>query len=222
MNAARLRGRPLSARLDAVRGIALRGLAAYGLAALLVLYTPLAELMVAPLRIPSVEMPAEAIVVLTAWASPTGVLNEPALRRVHKAARLFRQGLAPVLIISGGGDPESEGHRTAEFMARFAEELGVPAAAVILEQNSRNTFESAVNVSARCRALRIHTVFLVTDAIHMRRASGAFAHQGVTVLPASADPWNQMWETPGIRMEKFWAAVHEYAGLLYYRWKGWL
>lgn len=197
-------------------------LAAYGLALLLVFYSPIADYFVHPLWVPEDLRPAPAIVVLTAYVSPAGVLNEQAMRRIHAAARLYRGGLAPMLIISGGDSRFQEGPQAADFMAGFAGELGVPASAILLEKRSPNTHSSAVHVAALCRARGIERVLLVTDAIHMRRAAAVFLAQGLRVSPVPADPWSLGWEDPLLRLRKFLAGLHEYGGLLYYRWKGWI
>ncbi len=197
-------------------------LAAYGLSLLLISYSPVADYLVSPLWISPDRTPAPAIVVLTAWVSPDGVLNEPAMRRTHEAARLYREGLSPLVIISGG-DPTPQGERqSADFMAQFANELGIPRSAILLEKKSRDTYSSGVHVRDLCRALGIQRILLVTDAVHMRRAVAVFHAQGLVVSPVPADPWALGWETPMARLGKFGAAVHEYGGLLYYRWKGWI
>ena len=196
-------------------------LAIYGLTVLVVFYCPLSDFMVRSLWVDPDRSRAPAIVVLTAWASPDGILNEQALRRIHTAARLFRDGLSPLLIISGG-DTESEQWSVAGHMAEFANELGVPRSAIVLENESKNTYESAVRVAALSRKLGFDRALLVTDAAHMRRAAGAFRRQGLSVSPVPADPWALGWETPMLRMRKFWSAIHEYGGLLYYRYRGWI
>ncbi len=197
-------------------------LAAYGLLLLCIFYSPLADYLVRPLYVPADPRPAPAIVVLTAYVSPNGVLNESALRRIHAAARLYHRGLSPLVIISGGNPASSERPQPADFRAEFAGELGIPRSAIILEKESQNTYLSGVNVAALCREKGIERVLLVTDAAHMRRAMASFEAQGLTVSPAPADPWALGWETPTVRLRKFLAALHEYGGLLYYRWKGWI
>ena len=151
--------------------------ATYGVLVLAVFYSPLADYMVHPLRVPADVQPAPAIVVLTAYVAPDGTLNESAMRRIHTAARLFHRGLSPLLIISGGAPSASEGPQPADSMAEFAAELGAPQSAIILERESRNTHFSAVNVAALCRQRSIQHVLLVTDAVHMRRAAAAFRAQ---------------------------------------------
>ncbi len=197
-------------------------LAAYGLLSLCIFYSPLADYLVRPLYVPADLRPAPAIVVLTAYATQSGVLSESALRRTHTAARLYHRGLSPLVIISGGDPTPPEELQAADFMAEFARELGIPRSAIILENESRNTYFSAVNVATLCREREIQRVLLVTDAAHMRRAMASFQAQGLSVSPAPADPWALWWETPTVRLRKFLAALHEYGGLLYYRWKGWI
>jgi len=201
--------------LRSAAGIIRALLALYGLSVLLIFYSPIADYLVQPLWLPADLRPAPAIVVLTAYVTENGVLNEQALRRTHAAARLYRDRLSSLVIFSGG-------RPHAEFMAQFAGELGVPRSAILLEEESRNTYTSAVYVAAICRSRGIQRVLLVTDAAHMRRAVAAFHAQNLGVSPVPADPWSLGWETPQIRLRKFLAALHEYGGLLYYRWKGWI
>jgi uncharacterized SAM-binding protein YcdF (DUF218 family) len=182
----------------------------------------MADYFVRPLWIPPDVRPAPAIVVLTAYVSEDGVLNESAMRRIHAAAGLYRDGLAPLVIISGGDPTVHSTRQPADFMAQFAHELGIPPSAILLEKESENTHSSAMHVAALCRRRGIERILLVTDAVHMRRAVSAFRAQHLSVSPVPADPWALNWETPQIRLGKFWGALHEYGGLLYYWWKGWI
>ena len=212
--------RPAMARL--MGKILLWLLATYGVLVLAVFYSPLADYMVGPLRVPAEEQPAPAIVILTAYVAPDGTLNESAMRRTHAAARLYHQRLAPLVIMTGGDPRLSQDLQAADFMAEFAGELGIPPTAIIVEKESQNTHFSAVKVAALCRQRNIQHVLLVTDAVHMRRAAAAFRAQGLSVSPVPADPWSLWWETPYIQLKKFWAALHEYGGLIHYWWKGWI
>src|SRR5689334_18852718 len=80
---------------------------------------------------------ANAIVVLGAaqWdGRPSPVLKA----RVDHAVGLWRRGLAPILVMTGGrgqGDTTSE----AAVERRYAISLGVPSAAIRVEPDSRNT-----------------------------------------------------------------------------------
>lgn len=197
-------------------------LAGYGLSLLLIFYSPIADYLVAPLGMAADRKPAPAIIVLTAWTTSDGVLSEEAMRRTHMAARLYREGLAPLVIISGGEATGELRLESADFMGQFANELGIPWSAILLEKKSRNTYTSAIHVRALCREMGIDRALLVTDAAHMRRAVAAFRAQQFLVYPVPADPWSVDWESPLARMKKFLAAMHEYGGLMYYRWNGWI
>src|SRR4051812_35437380 len=64
------------------------------------------------------------------------------VRRARRAGELYRAGLVPRLLLTGG-DPARRGTAEAERMAQVVATEGVPAAAVGLETRSRNTWENA-------------------------------------------------------------------------------
>jgi uncharacterized SAM-binding protein YcdF (DUF218 family) len=111
---------------------------------------------------------ANAIVVLGAaqWdGRPSPVLKA----RVDHAVGLWRRGLAPILVMTGGrgqGDTTSE----AAVERRYAISLGVPAAAIKVEPDSRNTAEALRQVAAMMGP-DAREVILVSDPFHMLRLS---------------------------------------------------
>ncbi|HTY53618.1 MAG TPA: YdcF family protein, partial [Candidatus Binataceae bacterium] len=143
-------------------------------------------------NIPSVPLPnADAIVLLGGatepafWPQPWIHLTE-AGDRVLYAARLYREGRAPLLILCGGSAlpiPSPE----AVSMAQMLEFIGIPDSAIIQEPDSLNTHQNAVNVKEILNTRRIHRVLLVTSAMHMPRAMLVFKHEGIDALPAPAD-----------------------------------
>lgn len=110
---------------------------------------------------------ADAIVVLGAAqyaGRPSPVLEA----RLDHAIRLYRRSIAPKLIVTGGkaeGDVTSE----AEVSARYARRNGVPASAIILEDESRSTTEQMHAVARMARTRKIGSVVLVSDRFHMLR-----------------------------------------------------
>ncbi len=111
--------------------------------------------------------PADAIVVLGAAqyaGRPSPVLEA----RLAHAIRLYRRRIAPRLIVTGGkaeGDITSE----AEVSARYARRNGVPASALIIEDESRSTTEQMHAVAFMARTQNITSVVLVSDRFHMLR-----------------------------------------------------
>ena len=135
---------------------------------------------------------APAIVVLGGAVSPPPIggseidLNSAA-DRVWYGARLFHAAKAPMLILSGGYDPERHAYSEARAMAAFMADLGVPVQALVLEEQSRNTRQNAAYSAALLKARGIDRILLVTSALHMPRAVALFTAQGLQVIPAPTD-----------------------------------
>ena len=102
-----------------------------------------------------------------------GAANEVDLaRRTRRGVELYRAGYVPRLLVTGGGvlarvRPE------AKRMAELVRQYGVPAADLLVEDRSSNTFENAEFSAAllrECRLLeKLTTVILVSSEWHMRR-----------------------------------------------------
>jgi uncharacterized SAM-binding protein YcdF (DUF218 family) len=111
--------------------------------------------------------PVGAIVVLGA-AQYVG-RPSPVLRaRLDHAVALWRRGLAPVMIVTGGtgaGDTTSE----AAVSQRYVAQHGVPIHAILLETEGRTTSESMAGVSALMQGQGRRDVLLVSDPFHMLR-----------------------------------------------------
>lgn len=102
-------------------------------------------------------------------AIPTPHLIDGADRLIH-AAKLYHDGIAPLIIASGGAVPRtqvSSGASEAEAMRSLLVQLGVPSNSIILESRSSNTLENIAFVREIAGSGR---VALVTSAYHMPRA----------------------------------------------------
>ena len=112
---------------------------------------------------------ADAIVVLGA-AQYVG-RPSPVLRaRVDHAVSLWKRGLAPTLILTGGtgvGDTTSE----AAVARKYAMSKGVPDRAIVLEFRGRTTSESMRAVARIMEDREQESVILVSDPFHMLRLS---------------------------------------------------
>lgn len=144
-----------------------------------------------PLAVEAVPR-AEAIVVLGGGVSPAGYGRrypnlESGADRVWHAARLFHKDKAPIVLLSGGRDPEHSATSEAEAMRRFIVALGVAEQAVLLEESSRNTTQNA-DYSADVLSDRgITRILLVTSGLHMPRAKSLFEARGLDVIPVATD-----------------------------------
>lgn len=111
-----------------------------------------------------------------------------AIDRVLHTARLFRAGKVDRILVSGGNLPwQSASAPEAELIADLLVELGVPRGAIVLETESRNTRENAVNSAKIMNAKKLRTALLVTSGAHMPRAFAVFQKAGIEVTPAATD-----------------------------------
>ena len=188
---------------------------------LVIVYSPLPNLLAMPLlRIASNPTKADVIVILSGGRYHDGSLNEAALSRTIAGVRLYMRGLAPRLLFSGG---PCCGQSASVLMADLAMDLGVPRSAVLLEERSNRTHDSAINSAAILRTSGMKTAILVTSPLHMLRARLAFQAAGVSVYPVRASEKN-LWlvSNAAERISLFQEAVHEYLGLAVYRIQGWI
>ena len=122
--------------------------------------------------------PASAIVVLGA-AQYVG-RPSPVLRaRLDHAIELWRKGLAPRLIFTGGvGDHDTTSE--AAVGQRYAIGRGVPPRAILIENAGRSTAASLQHVATLMDAEPSRDVILVSDPFHMLRLSILARRFGMT------------------------------------------
>ena len=92
------------------------------------------------------------------------------LHRLFAAVSLWRRSPGSLLIIAGGGEGRIA---QAALLARLAERLGVPAGFIRVEPDSQTTWQNAHNVAAMSPQVP-RRIWLVSSALHLPRAMGAF------------------------------------------------
>lgn len=128
--------------------------------------------------------PVDAIVVLGGGlSSPTRVTRYPELSagadRGWQAARCYRAGKAPAVLFSGVAEGPG--------MKQFLVDMGVPPAKIVLENESKNTYENGVFTREKLKEMKARRIILVTSAWHLRRAMLTFRQMGVDVTPSGCD-----------------------------------
>jgi len=128
--------------------------------------------------------------------------------RFEHAVKLFKDGAAPRIIISGYGDCEINRHLLIN--------AGVPAAAIAMENKSRTTRENAQLTVTLLREQKVKRVIIVTSWYHSRRALACFEHYapeiGFYSRPSDSDPA----ASEGMRRRTRTRARLEYVKLLVY------
>lgn len=125
---------------------------------------------------------ADAIIVFGA-AEYSGKPSPVLRARLDHALELYKRGLAPFIITTGGNgdDPNySEGGVGRAYLI----EAGVPDSHIIAETQSDDTDESAQRVATITRVNHITTCLVVSDGYHIYRIKKMMAKQGVTAYGA--------------------------------------
>jgi uncharacterized SAM-binding protein YcdF (DUF218 family) len=171
------------------------------------------------LESPERHSEVQHIVVLTAWGSDdadvplVGRLNASSLYRTTLALELYQKRPDCKVVISGSAT-------AARLMRDVLVRFGVPPQMVELEDASRSTAASAINLAAM---LQDEPFFLVTSAGHMPRSLAVLRKQGLEPIPAPIDhqlpkDWRdaELMPRPATLVVSD-LAVHEMLGLLWYR-----
>jgi len=109
--------------------------------------------------------------------------------RFIEAEKLYHQGFIKKVVMTGGsGDLLHQEDKEADFIKGELIASGVNTNDIIIENNSRNTFENAVFTKRVLDSLQIKGPYvLITSAIHIPRASKVFTKAGLTIVPYPAD-----------------------------------
>jgi len=161
--------------------------------------------------------------------------------RVLYAAKLYKEGAAPVILASGGNlsFSSARGESPADEMQELLVFTGIPEDAIWLQPDSQNTYDDAVLSAEILEENGVSEIILVTSAMHMPGARALFEKQGLTVIPAPADytiteqNWHSAFKPT---VEEFFlnlmpnasslglttSVLKEYFGLAVYQLRGWL
>lgn len=108
--------------------------------------------------------------------------------RVVHTVELYKRGLIKKIIISGGsGRLVTKARKEADELFQVMQLMGVPKEAMLVENESRNTHESAVAVKKILEHQPGTSVLLITSAFHLRRSAGCFRKAGLPVDVFSTD-----------------------------------
>lgn len=215
-----------------------RALRLGGLIALLVLSTNAgSRLLVMPLEamttplLKAKDSGAQAIVILAAGSLQMApeydgrdVPDRIALGRIRYGARLQHQTELPLLVTGGNGTPDGRVEPKALGMERaLREDFRTPVAWT--ETASETTAENATFSAAILKRNKIGRILLVTDAMHMARARGAFERSGLQVVEAPTMFYGRgkvQWLDflpSAAALHRSYYASYEWMGLVWYRLK---
>ena len=188
---------------------------------LMIAYTPLTQFMLRPLTLQEEIKDADLVVVLGGGVDQGRYLTLVSSHRMVRGIQLYFEGRGKKILFSGGIAGRGIVSE-ASVLNQEARRLRVPPEDILLEKKSKNTHDQATEVKKIAEPLQMKSILLVTSFSHMKRALMAFEHAGFKVYPAFADPHEKYTDEPLSRLSLFPKLVHEYAGIVYYKVRGWI
>ncbi len=131
--------------------------------------------------------PSDVIVVLGAGVNRN---NTPSLAqrvRTNRAADLWQQGLAPIIICTGGLPGFATVTEAETCRDILVNQRGIPDSAIVLEARSRSTQENAAYTDAIMHAHDWRSAIIVSDPYHLLRSQWIFSGAGVVSYTSPVD-----------------------------------
>jgi uncharacterized SAM-binding protein YcdF (DUF218 family) len=138
--------------------------------------------------------------------------GDPRCYRERHALKLYRQGLARYIIVSG--IPTSFGVHTGESAKKFLLSQGVPEKDIMILWNSWNTRREALDLAQLMRRKGWKSAIIVTSPFHSRRAIYTFRRYApgfsFSSSPVEEDPRGWKPERWWTRRGDCWITVREF------------
>ncbi|MBF0312893.1 MAG: YdcF family protein [Oligoflexia bacterium] len=173
-----------------------------------------------PLKYESPLRNADAVVVVASGTGEMGQSSKSYEERIFEAIKLYKQDMTDYLILFGMTKVK---YSEAQLMNLIAQENGVDANKIFLEEkswNSRDIVSSIVNI---LQAKGLNSVILISSPYHMlrmkklmeKKAREGFAFE-VIYHPLQNSSFYQRPPNGGITISQLQAIAFEYAALVYY------
>ena len=171
----------------------------------------------------STKHPSDAIVLASAGVHKSGAPTPGSTLRAHAAAKLYLEGLAPIVIITGGVTEPYLHPVNIKGMAIILQGMGVPSHDIIIENRSADTYKNGIETAKILERLKLKTVLLVSHDYHLFRLVSVFKKLGIEAYAYAANqsylkttiPWWRYFDWANFN--RLQTIVHEYLGILAYK-----
>lgn len=140
-----------------------------------------AEYIVNPDQLP----PADAILVLGAYVYPDGTMSPMLADRITVGYRLYKQGKAPKLLVSG--DHGRKDYDEVNTMKSYLKGKGIPSSDIFMDHAGFSTYESIYRAHD---IFKVEKVIIVTQRYHLMRAVFIARELGLDAYGVPADVHN--------------------------------
>jgi len=100
--------------------------------------------------------------------------------RLFQTLALYHKGRVNKIFITGGsGSINYPNHREANYIKDYLKSINVPDSAILIENNSKNTYENAIFTKHILDSMQFKgSILLVTSSFHMKRSLAIFNKAG--------------------------------------------
>ncbi|MGK5063295.1 YdcF family protein [Janthinobacterium sp. LB3P112] len=150
--------------------------------------------------------PADVIVVPGNTILPDGTPSPRLRARLDVALKQFQQHRAPRILVSGATG--KEGFDEAASMARYLQSRGVPASAIVEDNQGWTTDATARNAAALMRTHGWKTAMVATQYFHVPRFRLALERAGIAVSGNVHAPYFELRDLYSVPRETVGYAVY--------------
>lgn len=195
-----------------------------------IFYTPLVWFAASPLKISQAPENADCIVVFGGGVGESGRATEGYEERVKYAVELYQKRYAGHIIFSTG---YTRIFKEPFIMKSLAISLGVPAGDILIEDKSASTYENVKFTRDVLLKSGWRRVLIISSPYHMLRASFVFKKTAPDLIPVYTPvPQSQFYRRgfsaenkislKQISLQQIRGIIHEYLGIVYYWFKGYI
>jgi uncharacterized SAM-binding protein YcdF (DUF218 family) len=154
--------------------------------------------------------------------------------RLFQTLELYHKGRVKKILFTGGsGSIRFPDHKEALFVKKYLNAIHIPDSSLLIESDSRNTYENAVFSKKLLDSLGAgnSSILLVTSAYHMKRSMAAFKKAGFTnITPYVTNrlsgvrrfDWDHCLIPNAESLYTLQYLIHEWIGYVVYKLKGYV
>ena len=177
----------------------------------IVIFTPISNYLASALTVPMEIKKVELTAVLGGGAYSNAVLSASSSERLLHGLRLHNQGLSDNIVFIGGVFKEGA------LMKSVAEDIGVSPEEILLDIESKNTYENIRALKAIMERMDFDTCMIVTGPTHMLRAIKIARKLSLNCTPAPVGDYTLFVDDPIGRLLLMRSVIREYAALFIYK-----
>lgn len=190
-------------------------------ACLLFFHTSLLWFLASPLRVQDTPRASDAIIVFAGGVGESGKAGQGYEERVEYAVELYKKGFAKKIIFSSG---YKYAIKEAQIMKALAVSLGISGDSILLEEKAKNTYENVKYTAKMLDDYNWNSALLVTSPYHTKRSSMVFfkVSPGKNIIYTPIPNSLFYSHKNNASLSQIAAIFHEYLGIVYYKFKGYI